>query len=321
MPWNPAVLDQRIARIHRLGQKKKVQVFILLAEDSYEQQVASLVKGKRDLFDNVISPDATEDVVGVSKKMLQSIIDDLTGEDQQTEQETATPELSEKLVPTDQEQQAVAQNAEQTSGVEQEIDNKQISSLITKIQTAFSPRIERVLASGGGLLVVVDRVEQNDDRIAQELSETELPVVVIDARTLNSLQRLGASSPVAEAKIIIEEDKQQDDINPLVKIAQNKLHSAEILVNQQCYAGVMDILATTMLTVATYVSDQQQLPTLEKATVWLYSDVLPKQLMTVEQVGAIVRVISLSQNVDVPDVLIEQALSDTQALVAQYVKN
>ncbi len=321
MPWNPAVLDQRIARIHRLGQKKKVQIFILLAEDSYEQQVASLVKGKRDLFDNVISPDATEDVVGVSKKMLQSIIDDLTGEDQQVEQETVTPELSEKLVPTNQEQQAVAENAEQTSGVEQEIDNKQISSLITKIQTAFSPRIERVLVSGGGLLVVVDRVEQNDDRIAQELSETELPVVVIDARTLNSLQRLGASSPVAEAKIIIEEDKQQDDINPLVKIAQDKLHSAEILVNQQYYAGVMDILATTMLTVATYVSDQQQLPALEKATVWLYSDVLPKQLMTVEQVGAIVRVISLSQNVDVPDVLIEQALSDTQALVAQYVKN
>ena len=26
MPWNPAVLDQRIARIHRLGQKQKVQI-------------------------------------------------------------------------------------------------------------------------------------------------------------------------------------------------------------------------------------------------------------------------------------------------------
>lgn len=77
MPWNPAVLDQRIARIHRLGQKQKVQIFLLLAEDSYEQRVASLVKGKRHLFDNVISPDATEEVVGVPKKILQTLIDDL----------------------------------------------------------------------------------------------------------------------------------------------------------------------------------------------------------------------------------------------------
>ncbi|MGH8558712.1 MAG: helicase-related protein [Methylococcales bacterium] len=77
MPWNPAALDQRIARIHRLGQKQKVQIFLLLAEDFYEQRVASLVKGKRHLFDNVISPDATEEVVGVPKKILQTLIDDL----------------------------------------------------------------------------------------------------------------------------------------------------------------------------------------------------------------------------------------------------
>ena len=81
MPWNPAVLDQRIARIHRLGQKQNVQIFLLLAEDSYEQQVAKLVKGKRELFDNVISPEASEDVVGVSKKTLQVLIDQLTGDD------------------------------------------------------------------------------------------------------------------------------------------------------------------------------------------------------------------------------------------------
>lgn len=79
MPWYPAILDQRSARIHRLGQKHKVQIFLLLAEDSCEQRVAQLVRGKRDLFDNVIDPDASEDVVGVSKKMLQTLVDDLVG--------------------------------------------------------------------------------------------------------------------------------------------------------------------------------------------------------------------------------------------------
>jgi len=94
MPWNPAVLDQRIARVHRLGQKQKVQIFVLMAEDSYGQQVARLVKGKRDLFDNVIDPDAAEDVVGVSKKMLETLIDDLVVSQPATEtaEDLAEPE-------------------------------------------------------------------------------------------------------------------------------------------------------------------------------------------------------------------------------------
>ena len=154
MPWNPAVLEQRIARIHRLGQKKNVQIFLLLAENSYEQQVASLVKGKRDLFDNVISPDATEDVVGVSKKMLQSIIDNLAG----TDSETTATKQSEESVPTNQDL-AIAESAAKTGKVEQEEDNKQVQALITKIQSTFTPRIERILGSGGGLLVVINQAE------------------------------------------------------------------------------------------------------------------------------------------------------------------
>ncbi|MCK5190707.1 MAG: helicase, partial [Methylococcales bacterium] len=310
MPWNPAILDQRIARIHRLGQKQNVQIFLLLSEDSYEQHVASLVKGKRDLFDNVISPDATEDVVGVSKKMLQSIIDDLAG----TEQDAATILSSDDLA-----DKAQAQVVDKTTTIEQEEDNSQVRVLITKIQTTFNTRIERILASGGGLLVVVNQAEQSDDALAEELSETELPVVVIEAKILSNLQRLGTASPVADVKVIYEaEENQQDIINPLIKIAQDKLRSAEILVEQQCYAGVMEILAATLLTVATVASGQKNIPALEKATVWLYSKVLPQQLMMAEQIASIVRVIALSQNVEVPEALIQQALLDTQSIVAQY---
>lgn len=310
MPWNPAVLDQRIARIHRLGQKQKVQIFLLLAEDSYEQQVASLVKGKRDLFDNVISPDATEDVVGVSKKMLQSIIDDLSGTEQEADAIQPAVELADKVQD---------QGGDKTATTEQEEDNYQVNVLITKIQATFNARIERILASGGGLLVVVNQAEPDDDALAEELSETELAVVVIEAKILSNLQRLGTVLPIADVKVIYEaEENQKDIINPLIKIAQDKLRSAEILLEQQCYAGVMEVLAATMLTVATVASGEKQIPSLEKATVWLYSDVLPKQLMTAEQIAAIVRVISLNQTIDVPEVLIQQALVDAQLLVAQY---
>ena len=310
MPWNPAILDQRIARIHRLGQKQKVQIFLLLAEHSYEQQVASLVKGKRDLFDNVIDPDATEDVVGVSKKMLQSIVDDLA-EPESTNTET---KQSEELI-----EKTQKQAIDSTITTEQDEDNNATRALISKIQTSFNQRIERILASGGGLLVVVNQADQNDDGLAQELSIAELPVVVIEAKTLANLQRLGAASPVVDAQVIYEaEDSLQKPINPLIKLAHDKLRSAEVLVAQQCYAGVMEILASTTLTIATIASEQQQVPSLDKATVWLYSDVLPQQRMTAEQIATIVRVIALSQNIDVPDVLIEQSLRDTQLLLAQY---
>ncbi len=215
---------------------------------------------------------------------------------------------------------AITESVAKTAGPEQqEEDNTQIQALISKIQLSFAPRIERILASGGGLLVVVNHTDQDDDSLAQELSETELPVVVIEAKTLSNLQRLGAASPISETKTIYEaEENSQDAINPLLKIALDKLRSAEVLVEQRCYAGVMEILATTLLTVATVASGQKQIPVLEKATVWLYSNVLPQQLMTEDQVNSIVRVIALSQNVDVPDAMIEKSLLDTQAIVSQY---
>jgi len=315
MPWNPAVLDQRIARIHRLGQKQKVQIFILLAENSYEQQVASLVKGKRDLFDNVISPDATEDVVGVSKKMLQSIIDDLA--------EPAAPELATTETKQPEELALAAKTQDQvidsTFSTEQDEDNSATHALITQVQSSFNQRIERILASGGGLLIVVNPAGPDDDNLANELSTTEIPVVVIEAKILSNLQRLGAASPVADAHVVYEpEVTQQETINPLIKIAQDKLRSAEVLVEQQCYAGVMEILAATCLTVAAIASGQQQVPNVDKATVWLYSDVLPQQLLSAEQIATIVKIIALSQNIDVPDALVQQSLLDTQILLAQY---
>lgn len=55
LPWNPEVLDQRVARVHRLGQRSKVQVLHLVAPDSYEEQVLGLIRGKCNLFDNVLT--------------------------------------------------------------------------------------------------------------------------------------------------------------------------------------------------------------------------------------------------------------------------
>src|SRR5206468_5947955 len=54
-PWNPAVLEQRIARVHRLGQHRPVQVFNLVTRDSIEERVLRTMALKRSLFEGAFT--------------------------------------------------------------------------------------------------------------------------------------------------------------------------------------------------------------------------------------------------------------------------
>lgn len=59
LPWNPAVLEQRIGRIHRLGQSRPIDVFNLVSRASIEERIAGLVADKRALFNGLF--DGTSD--------------------------------------------------------------------------------------------------------------------------------------------------------------------------------------------------------------------------------------------------------------------
>jgi len=54
MPWNPAKLQQRIARAWRKHQKKSVQVINLITEDRLEHRIVEIVRQKQFLSDNVL---------------------------------------------------------------------------------------------------------------------------------------------------------------------------------------------------------------------------------------------------------------------------
>jgi hypothetical protein len=49
LPWNPAILEQRIARAHRMGQKQPVQVFILVTEQTIEDNLLNTLSAKHEL--------------------------------------------------------------------------------------------------------------------------------------------------------------------------------------------------------------------------------------------------------------------------------
>ncbi|HEX7622351.1 MAG TPA: DEAD/DEAH box helicase, partial [Anaeromyxobacteraceae bacterium] len=57
LPWNPAVLAQRIARVHRLGQREAVNVVLLVSEGSFEQRMEGTLDGKRALFAAAVGDD------------------------------------------------------------------------------------------------------------------------------------------------------------------------------------------------------------------------------------------------------------------------
>jgi superfamily II DNA or RNA helicase len=61
LPWNPAVLEQRIGRIHRLGQKRPIDVYNLVSEGGIESRIALLVGGKQAIFKGLF--DGTSDTV------------------------------------------------------------------------------------------------------------------------------------------------------------------------------------------------------------------------------------------------------------------
>jgi SNF2 family DNA or RNA helicase len=60
VPWNPAVLEQRIARVHRLGQHRPVQVFNFVTRESIEERVLKTLNLKRSLFQGIFAGTANE---------------------------------------------------------------------------------------------------------------------------------------------------------------------------------------------------------------------------------------------------------------------
>jgi superfamily II DNA/RNA helicase len=81
-PWNPARLEQRIGRVHRMGQSRPVQVIHLLTTGSIEERVWETLRLKKSLFASVFdSPAAEVSFAALGRKsVLQAVKEVFTGE-------------------------------------------------------------------------------------------------------------------------------------------------------------------------------------------------------------------------------------------------
>ncbi len=80
LPWNPAVLEQRIGRIHRIGQRRPVRVVNFVAQGTIEHGMLSVLSFKRSLFSGVLDNGKDEVFLGGTRlKRFMESVDKATG--------------------------------------------------------------------------------------------------------------------------------------------------------------------------------------------------------------------------------------------------
>ena len=336
VPWNPAVLDQRVARVHRLGQRSKVQVIHLVAADAYEDQVLGLVQDKRDLFDNVVDADADTDVVGVSKRLAEvlaeALADDSAGERAHQPQPAPhdTAEDTRAGVPPEPSAEPAAVAAETTgappaaSALAQAELDREVRRCIDVLQRDFGNRVARILGASSGLLVVLDQVDDTDDDRAAAIS-AQVPIALVDRRTLRGLERLGTASPTAGADELyrapVAAAPTAPAEPPLLRRARQKLEAAEVLLRQACPAPAAELLHDALLNAVALACGREQPPAPEKAVVWLYAEALPAGWLQADDATLVMRAHALAQSLaqssdDVPPGLLAALAEDVAGFVS-----
>lgn len=68
LPWNPMKLEQRIGRVHRLGQEHDVHIYNLAIQDTIEEDILNLLHVKIDVFEKVVGE--LDDILSAFKKSI-----------------------------------------------------------------------------------------------------------------------------------------------------------------------------------------------------------------------------------------------------------
>jgi hypothetical protein len=114
LPWNPAILEQRIARAHRMGQTQPVQVYVLVTEGTIEENLLKTLAAKRDLALAALDAESEVDQVDLAIGMdeLKNRLEILLGARPEApvdvSQKTASEEDTKKLSEAHRERVAAA---------------------------------------------------------------------------------------------------------------------------------------------------------------------------------------------------------------------
>ena len=217
-PWNPARLDQRIARAWRKHQHRTVRVFNLVSEDTIEHRMLGLLDAKRTLAEGVL--DRRGDLANIplptSRTAFMERLKAVLGPDPAAQpDEAAAPSVSPA----------------------EALRDRLIADHGNALSRIFSHE------NGTAILAVIDlrvnRIGEEEKRLA---GLTELAVTVIDPATHESMMRLAQSglipSPTETMEEIFPVSGEQEDAGERANLlraraladrADHKLKAAQLL--------------------------------------------------------------------------------------------
>ncbi len=121
LPWNPAVLEQRIARVHRMGQTDTVHVINLIAQGAIEEHIRGVLHTKQALFTGLLEGDIDEFAFpqgGRRQEFVDTVTQMMEGEQEQEDQRAE--EKDEGILGFIGQIDAAAEPAEERAGAEAE---------------------------------------------------------------------------------------------------------------------------------------------------------------------------------------------------------
>jgi superfamily II DNA or RNA helicase len=77
--WNAARENQATDRVHRIGQKKGVQVFKLVTKDTFEERIDELIKRKAELAESIVAVDEQESIKQFTAFELMELLKEAKG--------------------------------------------------------------------------------------------------------------------------------------------------------------------------------------------------------------------------------------------------
>jgi len=187
-PWNPAVLEQRIGRIHRLGQHRNVQVYHFVSENTIEHGMLGVLRFKTSMFKGVLDGGESEVFLGGSKmKQFMETVERVSNAIPQPEAEASSLETIEDTI--------IAEEANEVIDVlEEENPQDTVAAAVDPVQEIINTGLKLLGAFGKSLEEQSGKVQITTNPVAaliKQNNDTGKPEIHIPLPDKDTAQQIG----------------------------------------------------------------------------------------------------------------------------------
>ncbi|MBF0558671.1 MAG: DEAD/DEAH box helicase [Nitrospirae bacterium] len=189
IPWNPAVLEQRIGRVHRLGQRKTVRIINFVTSASIEERIIDLLKFKKSLFAGALDKEG-ENVVMVGESQLKKFMQSV---------ETVTDNLEKTDSSLDRQKQEEADLDEKAVVIKEMIEENGEAATTGKRDDKAKSSLSEILSAGSQFLSNLSRIISDPGSTeGQQLEKQLSSFIKSDEKT----GRMCLNIPLPEPKVL-----------------------------------------------------------------------------------------------------------------------